>query len=50
MFDREILEFFQLRDNGDYLKERVMTLEREFWTNCNLLNSKSASDKYRELQ
>ena len=28
----------------------MTTLQSEFWTNCNLLNSKSISDKNRELQ
>ena len=30
--------------------ERVTTLQSEFWTNCNLLNSKSVSDKNSKLQ
>ena len=28
----------------------VTTLKTEFWTNCNLFNSKSVSDRNRELQ
>ena len=32
------------------LEERVTTLQSEFWTSCNLLNSKSVSDKKSELQ
>ena len=28
----------------EYLEERVTTLQSEFWTRCNLLNSKSVSD------
>ena len=30
---------------GVNLEEWVATLQIEFWTNCNLLNSKSVSDK-----
>ena len=35
---------------SEYLEERMTTLQSEFWTNCNLLNSKSVIDKNRELQ
>ena len=32
------------------LGEWVTTLKNEFWTRCNLLNSKSVGDMNRELQ
>ena len=32
------------------LEEQVTTLQNEFWTSYNLLNSKSVSDKKSELQ
>ena len=32
------------------LEEWVTTLQSEFWTSCNLLNSKSVSNKKSELQ
>ena len=35
---------------SEYFEDRVTTLQSEFWTNCNLLNSKSVSDKNKELQ
>ena len=30
---------------GENVEEWVTTLQSEFWTSCNLLNSKSVSDK-----
>ena len=44
------MEFFQLRGNVRVFRGPVATLQSEFWTNCNLLNSKSVSDKNNELQ
>ena len=45
IFDREPVEFFQLRGNVRVFRGKVTTLQSEFWTNCNLFNSKSVSDK-----
>ena len=37
--------FFSWGVMWENLEERVTTLQSEFWTSCNLLNSKSVSDK-----
>ena len=51
IFDREPLEFFQLKGNVRVFRGMGDNpTESEFWTNCNLLNSKSVSDTKRELQ
>ena len=35
---------------SENLEEQVTTLQSEFWTSCNLLNSSSVNDKKTELQ
>ena len=49
--DWETMEFFQLRGNKTEFRERGDNpAESEYWTNCNLLNSKSVSDKNKGLK
>ena len=50
VWDWEPIYFFQLRGNVREFYRIATTLLSEFWTKCNFLNSKSVSDRYRELQ
>ena len=48
--DWQPMSFFSCGVIWENLEERVTTLQSECWTSCNLLNSKSVSDKKSELQ